>query len=143
HVPIPHEAAIVGRGDLVEKRALHEVDPEIRGELFQAERHFELAGPEPEVLGDQLEVKVDITQWLGVGEIHLQFEVDPREELGIPLQAGAPNEPLLAEVGPCELPGALLGAIEIDLEPPAEIKPEVAIFRLNERAPPVEPDLDG
>src|SRR5262249_60491362 len=82
-------------------------------------------------------------QWLGVGEIRLQFEVDPREELGIHLKAGASNSPLVAEVGSRELPGAHLGAIEIELEPPAEIKPEVAIFRLNERAPPVEPDLDG
>ena len=104
---------------------------------------FELAYPEPEELGDQLEVQVDITQGLGVGEIRLQFEVDPREELGIHLKAGAPNEPLVAEVGPRELPGALLGAIEIDLEPPAETKPEVTIFRLNERAALVEPDLDG
>src|SRR5262249_44654401 len=122
---------------------LHEVDPEIRGELFHAERHFELAGPEPEVLGDQLEVQVDITQGLGVGEIRLQFEVDPRVELGIHLKAGAPHEPLAVLLGTCELPGTILGSIEIELEPPAEIKPEVAIFRLNERAPPVEPDLYG
>ncbi len=100
-----------------------------------------MAHPEPQ-LGEKLQVEVGIAQRLGVGEIRLNFEVDPLEELAIHLEPGAPDEELAAELGAREGPCAILSPVKIELEPTAYIKPHVTIHRPNEGASVVDPCLE-